>query len=320
MRACADVTGMRGERTSVLRTSWLATAFGALLALTVPVAASVAGASAAAAPAVSAVSVSGDPVAVASAVGTHRTAPSGPRSSATAPSSAGHSGASAAPSKPKPSNAPAPAGAPKATSPISGTQVLVHLGGSVVAHRSPWGSSAAVGTVVGTSRYYHVPLVAWVEQVSSNGKWGLVELPYVWPRTEGWIPLGGLQRESSSVAVTVDLSEHRVRVWRQDTLLYSVSAATGAFSTPTPVGDYFVTDRVPFSAGSSYGTFAFGISGIQPHLPPGWSGGNQLAIHGTNAPSSIGTNASAGCVRVSEWTLSKLLPLLRFGTPVVIEP
>jgi lipoprotein-anchoring transpeptidase ErfK/SrfK len=310
---------------TVLRASWLATALGSLLAFTAPVVASVAGTSAAAAPAVSAVAASGDPVAAALTVVAHHSAPSGPRTSATAPSSGGHNAsASSTPvavkAAPATAPAPAPAGVPKATSPISSAQTLVHLEGAVVAHRSPLRSSPAVGTVVGSSRYYHVPLVAWVQQVSADGDWGLVELPYVWPRARGWIPLAGLRRETTSVAVTVDLSEHRLRVWKQGTLLYSVSAATGTSWTPTPSGHYFVTDRVPFSAGSSYGTFAFGISGIQPHLPAGWSGGDQLAIHGTNKPSSIGTNASAGCVRVSEWTLSKLLPLLRFGTPVLIAP
>jgi lipoprotein-anchoring transpeptidase ErfK/SrfK len=310
---------MRVERTTALRASWLATALGALLALTAPVAASVAGSSAAAAPAAhSAAAVSGDPVAAALAVRTHHSAPSGPRTSAAAPSSVGRDAAGK--TKLAPSNAPAPAGVPKAASPFAGPQTLVHLEGAVVAHRSPWASSPAVGTVVGTSRYYHVPLVAWVQQVSANGEWGLVELPYVWPRTDGWIRLAGLRRETTSVVVTVDVSEHRLRVWKHGALLYSVSAATGATWTPTPPGHYFVTDREPFSAGSSYGSFAFGISGIQPRLPAGWSGGDQLAIHGTNQPSSIGTNASAGCVRVAEWTLSKLLPLLRLGTPVVFEP
>ena len=100
--------------------------------------------------------------------------------------------------------------------------------------------------------------------------------------------------------------------------MFRAPGATGASYTPTPVGEYFVTDRVPFSGGR-YGTFAFGISGIQPRLPAGWTGGNQLAIHGTNNPSSIGRSASAGCVRVSEATLDRLIPLLRYGTPVIVH-
>ena len=106
---------------------------------------------------------------------------------------------------------------------------------------------------------------------------------------------------------------------KRDDLLSSVPAAIGSPSSPTPPGHYVVTDRVPFPSGGALGTFAFGISGIQPRLPAGWSGGNQLAIHGTNSPSSIGTSASAGCVRVSEWSIDRFKPLLRLGTPVLIH-
>jgi lipoprotein-anchoring transpeptidase ErfK/SrfK len=52
----------------------------------------------------------------------------------------------------------------------------------------------------------------------------------------------------------------------------------------------------------------------------GWSGGDQLAIHGTNDPGSIGTPASAGCLRVSAPALWVLKRALRPGTPVVIHP
>ena len=198
--------------------------------------------------------------------------------------------------------------------------VLVHVpAGGIVARRNPWSSAAAVGTVAAASKYYRVPLVVWIEETNVKGTWGRVELPYVWPRVDGWIPLAGLARETTFVHVDIDLSEHRVRVFKHDGLLFSVAGATGTWSSPTPPGHYVVTDRVPFAPGGALGSFAFGISGIQPHLPAGWSGGNQLAIHGTNDPSSIGTDASAGCVRVSEWALDRLKPLLRLGTPVVIH-
>jgi lipoprotein-anchoring transpeptidase ErfK/SrfK len=188
-----------------------------------------------------------------------------------------------------------------------------------VARRNPWPSASSVGRVASASKYYGVPIVLWVDEVNARGTWGRVELPYVWPRVEGWIPLAGLARETTFVHVDVDLSEHRVRVYKRDDLVYSVAGATGTSSSPTPPGDYVVTDRVPFPSGGALGTFAFGISGIQPRLPAGWSGGNQLAIHGTNAPSSIGTSASAGCVRVSEWALDRFKPLLELGTPVLIH-
>src|SRR5262245_33153878 len=199
------------------------------------------------------------------------------------------------------------------------TNLLVHVHGTTPAFARPSAGAAQVGVVPGGSKYFGFPIVAWVDKVSPDGRWGRIELPYTWPRREGWIRLEGLLRESTRIRVEVDLSQHLVTVHKLDRVLFRASGATGSPWSPTPVGEYFVTDRVPFSAGSALGSFAFGISGIQPRLPAGWSGGNQLAIHGTNNPSSIGRSASAGCVRVSEGTLARLLPLLRYGTPVIVH-
>jgi lipoprotein-anchoring transpeptidase ErfK/SrfK len=205
-------------------------------------------------------------------------------------------------------------------SPRQQPTTLVHVRSGMTMRARPDSDARAIGTMPSTSKYYHVPLVTWIEEVSSNGRWGRVEVPYSWPRRDGWILIAGLPHGSTGVSVDIDLSQHRITVTRFGRRLLSAPAATGAPSSPTPPGSYFVTDRVPFSAGGSYGAFAFGISGIQPHLPPGWTGGNQLAIHGTNDPGSIGGSNSAGCVRVGAGTLQRLIPLLRLGTPIVIHP
>jgi len=199
------------------------------------------------------------------------------------------------------------------------TNLLAGVPNTLPALARPEAGARRVGVVPAGSKYYGFPIVAWVEDTSADGRWGLVELPYTWPRRQGWIRIAGLRRTTTKIRVDVDLSEHLVTVTRLGEVRFRAPAATGRPSSPTPVGRYFVTDRVAFSGGA-YGTYAFGISGIQPFLPPGWTGGNQLAIHGTNQPSTIGTSASAGCVRVSEDTLSRLKPLLAYGTPVIIHP
>ena len=199
------------------------------------------------------------------------------------------------------------------------THLLVRVPRSMDVRARPDRDAAVVGAMPSGSKYYGVPITAWVEETANHGRWGRVEIPYVWPRREGWIPLRGLARSTTRVQVHIDLSEHRLTVSKFGHTLFGLPAATGAPVSPTPPGEYFVTDRIPFPAGGSLGTFAFGISGIQPKLPPGWNGGNQLAIHGTNAPSSIGTSASAGCLRVSERGLDRLLPLLKLGTPVIVD-
>src|SRR4029450_3278612 len=163
-----------------------------------------------------------------------------------------------------------------------GPQLLVRVpAGGIVAHRTPSRASSAVGTVQSGSKYYGFPITIWVEATNAATTWGKVQLPYAWPRKDGWIPLRGLSRSRTEVVVSVDLSQHAVRVYRSGTLRDRVPGATGAASSPTPPGDYVVTDRVPFSGGA-LGTFAFGISGIQPRLPAGWSGGDQLGMHGTH--------------------------------------
>ena len=301
---------MRTVGRSTLQMSWLATALAGILGIATPAVAHLAAERSTTAPAQTDIATSaGIPVALV------HDQPYPPRTVAR-------------PDRPKhlrhPANvavvvaAPKPAAAPAIP---AGPQLMVDVPGSgIVAHRSPWPSSPKAGVVAATSKYYHVPIRLWVEDTSANGDWGKVQLPYVWPRTDGWIPLHGLKRESTAVVVSVDLSEHTVRVYQRGQLRYSVAAATGSSWSPTPPGDYVVTDRVPFGSGSALGSFAFGISGIQPRLPSGWSGGNQLAIHGTSDPSSIGRSVSAGCVRVSEWSLAHFEPLLGLGTPVLIRP
>lgn len=302
---------MRTVGRSTLQMSWLATALAGILGIATPAVAHLAAERATTAPAQSDIAPSaGIPVAMV------HDQPYPPRTVAR-------------PDRPKhrrhPANVAVVVAAPKpaATAPAipAGPQLLVDVpGAGIVAHRSPWSSSPKAGIVASTSKYYHVPITLWVEGTSVNGHWGKVQLPYVYPRTFGWIPLRGLKHETTGVVVSVDLSEHTVRVYQRGHVRYRVTAATGASWSPTPAGDYVVTDRVPFGSGSALGSFAFGISGIQPRLPAGWSGGNQLAIHGTNDPSSIGQSVSAGCVRVSEWSLAHFKPLLQLGTPVLIRP
>lgn len=176
-----------------------------------------------------------------------------------------------------------------------------------------------IGTMPAASPYYREPTVAWILRMSQDGRFGLVPIPYAGRDRTGWLRLRGLDTSTTRVRVLADLSRHRLWVYRGDRVFLSARAATGAPVSPTPTGRYTVSDLVAFPGGGSFGTFAFGLTGIQPNLPPGWTGGNQLAIHGTNDPSSIGRSASAGCLRVSEPVLDRLRRLLEVGTPVTVQ-
>ena len=182
------------------------------------------------------------------------------------------------------------------------------------------GKGKVIGHMPAGSRYFGEPHTAWIQDRSSNGRFGKVAVPYSGTRATGWIRIAGLDLSHTPYRVRIDVSRHLVTVLRLDKVIMNIPAATGAPASPTPPGHYFVTDLVAATPGGAFGSYAFGLSGVQPKLPVGWSGGDQLAIHGTNDPGSIGTSASAGCLRVGERALARLRPLLRLGTPVTIKP
>jgi hypothetical protein len=165
------------------------------------------------------------------------------------------------------------------------------------------------------------PTWLWAVGFSPNDGWARVVLPWHPNGRTGWVRLRGHRVVHTRTWVQADLSRRRVMLMHGARVVRSFPAAVGASASPTPIGRFSVTD--PISTGDPsgpFGWYAFGLSGHQPNLPAGWSGGDQLAIHGTNDPASIGTPASAGCLRVSASALWVLRGALRPGTPVVIHP
>jgi lipoprotein-anchoring transpeptidase ErfK/SrfK len=90
--------------------------------------------------------------------------------------------------------------------------------------------------------------------------------------------------------------------------------ATGRPRTPTQPGLWLVGQKEHMPATSDWGARRMKIfreHQYQSH----WSG---YAIHGTNRPTSIGSEASHGCVRMFNEDVSKLFERTALGTPVVI--
>jgi L,D-transpeptidase catalytic domain len=164
------------------------------------------------------------------------------------------------------------------------------------------------------------PVWLWVISLSKAGRWLRVLLPWIPNDSTGWIRVGHRRMLTTGVSLDADLSQRRLRVMRHGRPIVAFRTAIGSSMSPTPTGRFSVTDRISTGDPSgSFGWYAFGLSGHQRRLPPGWTGGDQLAIHGTNQPSSIGRAASAGCLRVSARALSILRRYAQLGTPVVIH-
>jgi len=139
--------------------------------------------------------------------------------------------------------------------------------------------------------------------------------------TIGWVPTRVLWPSSAvRTRIVVDISSRRLRAYNSGRLVMSVRAAIGAPSSPTPLGRYYLRERVRVidAATSPYGPFAFGLNGFSRYRTD-WLGGGQLAIHGTNEPSSIGRNVSNGCVRLRNADILRLSKIMGVGTPVLVK-
>jgi lipoprotein-anchoring transpeptidase ErfK/SrfK len=149
--------------------------------------------------------------------------------------------------------------------------------------------------------------------------WLHVALPIRPNGATGWVRAANVVRTPVHTRITVDLSQRRVRLYRDGRLVLTAPAAIGSNATPTPVGRYYVNQRlIPTDPNGPYGPGAVGISAFSPVLT-GWAQGGPIAIHGTNEPWSIGRAVSNGCIRIPNALLRKLFPLAVEGTPVLIR-
>ena len=108
--------------------------------------------------------------------------------------------------------------------------------------------------------------------------------------------------------VWIELDRKRLTVYENGEAAAVYPIAAGAWDTPSPVGVFRVNSRFSTQL-SGFGTRFLGLN-----VPWG-----KYGIHGTNAPASIGSNASHGCIRMRVKDAEALYRLVPTGTRVVSE-
>jgi lipoprotein-anchoring transpeptidase ErfK/SrfK len=147
----------------------------------------------------------------------------------------------------------------------------------------------------------------------------LVQIPKRPNGVTAWVPARQVSVEKVSTRIVVDLSDKRVTLYKNGKRVLSSMAAIGAPVTPTPTGHFYVNQRlIPADKGGPFGPGAVGVSAFSDVLT-GWTQGGPIAIHGTNAPWSIGKAVSNGCIRIPNAVLTKLFDQALNGTPVLIR-
>jgi lipoprotein-anchoring transpeptidase ErfK/SrfK len=151
--------------------------------------------------------------------------------------------------------------------------------------------------------------------------WYEVYLPMRPNGVTGWIRARDVTVRLNPYRIEIDLSLNRLTVLEQGEKVMSEPVAAGTGGTPTPTGLFYTTILVkPLNAGGAYGPFAYGLSAYSEVLFTFAGGDGQVAIHGTNDPSSIGNDVSHGCIRMNNAAITKMSKFLPLGTPVDIRP
>ncbi len=172
--------------------------------------------------------------------------------------------------------------------------------------RQPPGSTAFVPTV-----FTVVP-----NPTTPKGWWN-INLPVKPNGSTGWIRAEDVTLSFTDLRVEIDRSGFNLRVIDGNQVIINETVAIGTGAAATPVGEFFVTELLA-STNPFYGPFAFGLSGFSEQLTEFNGEDAIIGIHGTNDPSSIGTEASSGCVRLPNDVIERLAEILPLGTPVTI--
>ena len=135
----------------------------------------------------------------------------------------------------------------------------------------------------------------------------------------GFVSLRSVELRPVRTRVEVDLAARRLTLYRDGEQVLATTVGIGAEYTPTPTGSYYVNQMLRADNPQGvYGPGAIGISAYSPTLKD-WRQGGPIAIHGTNAPSSVGRSVSHGCIRVPNAVLVRLYRIVRPGSPVVVH-
>lgn len=107
--------------------------------------------------------------------------------------------------------------------------------------------------------------------------------------------------------ISVDTNAFTLSLTQNGKVINTYPVAVGAPNTPTPLGSWRIIQKTMNPGGP------FGTRWMKLNVP--WGG---YGIHGTDNPSSIGTAASHGCVRMYNEDVNELYDIVPLGTPVQI--
>lgn len=112
--------------------------------------------------------------------------------------------------------------------------------------------------------------------------------------------------ENLTILIETDKNQLHIVDLISNKFLKTYEVATGKIDTPTPLGTFKIIEKARWGEG-------FGSRWLELNVPWGIYG-----IHGTNKPSSIGSNVSAGCIRMRNKDVEEVFDIIEYDTVVHI--
>jgi lipoprotein-anchoring transpeptidase ErfK/SrfK len=163
-----------------------------------------------------------------------------------------------------------------------------------------------------------IPLVLLVAE--RQGDWLQVYLPIRPNGSTGWLRAEEVTVTTHPWRIEAALDEFRLRVYKNDEVVYETEIGVARDNAPTPGGLYYTTELLqPPDPNTVYGTYAYGLSGFSETFEEFNGGPGQLGLHGTNEPELIGQAVSAGCIRLRNEDIDYLVEQLKLPLGVPVE-
>ncbi|HEY1359283.1 MAG TPA: L,D-transpeptidase [Thermoleophilaceae bacterium] len=208
-----------------------------------------------------------------------------------------------------------PAAAPFPSEPQAACYSTAYISRGVTLYRKPRGRKELR---IAPRTEWRSPRILSV--VKHDGDWIAVQAAELRNGQVGWMRRNQARIDCVRWSLKVDVSKRALFVRKNGHTVRRVTIAVGGPGHSTPLGRFAVTDRLKVvDKGSPYGCCVLALTGHQRKLPPGWPGGDRLAIHATNDTESIGKAVSLGCMRAAASQARWLIESVPLGTPVFIR-
>lgn len=220
-----------------------------------------------------------------------------------------------APSVPHANNIASAAVTPSASAPTPAPSIgsaATATGASVAVYDKPDG---VVVSTLSNPQAQGAPLTFLV--VTTQGKWIQVQVPQRPNGSTGWVMANSVTLANLIYSLKVSVAAKTLSLYDNNVLVKTYPVATGTGGTPTPLGNFFLTELLA-PTDSGYGPYAFGLSAFSEVLSSFGGGPGQIGLHGTDDAASIGRASSHGCIRMSNDDITTLAKLLPLGTPINI--